>query len=309
MAQTTVDWDGPSWEDHCLDLLRLRYKSPGQFERVPSADQGDLGIEGFSHDGCAYQCYSPDRLLPIKERYERQRDKLTEDLGKLEKKQTDLVRILGGVMIRTYVFMTPVHDSRRLNRHAKTKAEEVRAKNLPHCHPQFDVVIHTEEDYIVERAELISLGLNKWRLASVPVPETAVQNYVDSNPVLIATMDDKLSRIPELTAGEELKLRSRLLRYKLVADNKLDEIRGHHPVAWEHIQDLRSAEGLRLEVECLLSRAAPADLLRQTADSYRDTLKGSLVFLTDTDASDLAWGTATDWLAECPLDFRVASGS
>lgn len=84
MGQTTLDWDGPSWEQHCLKLLRLRYKAPGQFEYVPSSDQGDLGIEGFSHDGCAYQCYAPEGPLPIKDRYERQRDKLTEDLAKLE---------------------------------------------------------------------------------------------------------------------------------------------------------------------------------------------------------------------------------
>lgn len=308
MGQTALDWDGMSWEEHCINLLRLRYRVPGQFERVPSGDQGDLGIEGFSHDGCAYQCYAPEGPLPIKDRYERQRDKLTEDLAKLEKNQTDFVRILGGVVIKTYVFMTPTHDSRRLNGHAKTKAEEVRAKSLPHCHPRFDVVIHTEDDYPVERAELISLGLKKWHLAPISVPDVAVQTFVDSNPSFIKTMDEKLSRIPNLSADQRFKLRSQLLRWKLIADNKLDEIRGHHAAAWEHIQGMRSGEGQRLEVECLLSQAAAAELLRQTADNYRDTLKDSLAFLTDVDATDLAWGTATDWLAECPLDFRVMSG-
>jgi hypothetical protein len=40
VPQTTLDWDGDGWEQHCLQLLRLRYREPGQFERVPSSDQG-----------------------------------------------------------------------------------------------------------------------------------------------------------------------------------------------------------------------------------------------------------------------------
>ena len=201
VAQTALGWDGPSWEEHCLNLLRMRYKAPGQFERIPSSDQGDLGVEGFSHDGCVYQCYAPDGPLPIKDRYEKQRDKLTEDLGKLERYQDELVKILGGVVITVYVFMTPIHDSKRLNLHAKTKAAEIRAKGLPHCAQEFDVVIHTEADYLVEQSELISLGLQKWQLTHVQVAELAVQTYCESNPDLIATIDGKLTRMPGMNAG------------------------------------------------------------------------------------------------------------
>jgi rRNA maturation protein Nop10 len=308
MAQTSLDWDGPSWEEYCLNLLRMRYKAPGQFERIPSSDQGDLGIEGFSHDGCAYQCYAPDRFLPIKDRYEKQRDKLTEDLGKLVKNEAELVRVLGGVTIRVYAFLTPVHDSRRLNQHAKTKAAEVRAQGLPHCHHEFDVVIQTDADYLLEQAQLISLGLQKWHLTPVSVPDAAVQTYVNSNPDLISTIDGKLARLPDLTAAQRAQLREYLLRQKLAADNKLEEIRGHHPAAWEHIQGVRATKESALEIECLLSPLAPPELLRETFGVYRDVLKDELVFLTDGDATELAWGTTADWLAECPLDFRVASG-
>jgi hypothetical protein len=306
VPQTTLDWDGEGWEQHCLQLLRLRYREPGQFERVPSSDQGDLGIEAFSHDGCAYQCYAPDGPLPIRDRYEKQRDKLTEDVGKLIDNQTDLLAILGGVVIRTYVFMTPVHDSRRLNRHAKTKAKEVCAKGLPHCAPDFDIVIHTEEDYAVERQELMNLGLHKLHLDPLPVPEAAVHSYVASNPDLIATIDGKLSKLPGLGAAERIALRMRLLRRKLMADNKLVEIRGHHAAGWEGVQELRAHREGVLEMECLLSTADPRKLLQDTADGYAEALLDHLAFLTGSDATDIAWGTTADWLAECPLDFRTA---
>lgn len=305
MPQTTLDWDGDDWEEHCLNLLHMRYKAPGQFERVPSSDQGDLGIEGFSHDGCVYQCYAPQSPLPIKDRYERQRDKLTEDISKLERHEAELVAVLGGVEIRLYVFMTPIHDSRRLNEHAKKKAAEIRRKNLAHCSPEFDVVVHTEADYAVERNELIALGLHKWNLSAVPIPETAVHGYVHSNPDFIATIDEKLGRLSGLATEEKIELRSHLLVRKLTADNKLGEIRGQFAAAWEQIQELRAAKEASLAIECLLSQDDPRDLLYSTANAYCATLKDNLTFLYDSDASDLAWGTTTDWLAECPLNFRT----
>jgi hypothetical protein len=307
VPQTPLDWDGKGWEERCVSLLRMRYKQPGQFERVPSTDQGDLGIEGFSHDGCAYQCYAPNTLLPTKDRYERQRDKLTEDVGKLITNQAELIAILGGVVIRVYAFMTPTHDSRRLNRHAKTKAADIRAKFLPHCADDFDIVIQTEEDYAVEHRELMDLGLHKLHLTRVPMPEAAVHSYCTSNPDLIATIDGKLAKVPGLGTSDRTALRMQLLKEKLIADNKLSEIRGHNAPAWERIQGMRADREATLEIESVLSTEDPRTLIAHTAHQYRDCLKESLTFLAEGDASDLAWGTTADWLAECPLDFQDGS--
>jgi hypothetical protein len=307
VLQTLRDWDGKQWEARCVSLLRMRYKQPGQFERIPSADQGDLGIEGFSHDGCVYQCYAPDGPLPTRDRYERQRDKLTEDVGKLATNQAELIAVLGGVVIRLYAFMTPTHDSRRLNRHAKTKAADIRAMCLAHCAEDFDIVIQTEEDYAVEQRELMDLGLNKLHLTRVPMPEAAVHSYCTSNPDLIATIDGKLANIPGLGTSERTALRMKLLRQKLIADNKLSEIRGHNAPAWERIQGMRADREATLEIESVLSTEDPGMLIAHTAQNYRDCLRASMTFLTESDASDLAWGTTTDWLAECPLDFRTGS--
>jgi hypothetical protein len=307
VPHTPLDWDGTAWEEHCLSMLRMRYKEPGQFEHIPSTDQGDLGIEGFSHDGCAYQCYAPKGPLPTADRYERQRGKLTEDLGKLATNQAELVGVLGGVVIRVYVFMTPTHDSRRLNRHAKTKAAEIRAMGLPHCAPDFDIVIQTEEDYVVERRELMELGLHKLHLTAIPMPEAAVHTYCASHPELITTLDGKLAKVPGLGADGRTALRMHLLKKKLIADNKLLEIRGHNAPAWERIQVLRADREATLEIECVLSTEDPRTLIQHTAHEYQDQIEESLTFLTEGDASDLAWGTTADWLAECPLDFQNGS--
>jgi hypothetical protein len=309
MAQTQLDWDGTEWEDHCLKLLRMRYRQTGQFEHVPSLDSGDLGIEGFSHDGCAYQCYAPQGPLPIKERYEKQRDKLTTDINKLVVNEVELLAVLGGMLIRTYVFMTPMHDSRRLNRHCKKKAAELRAMSLSHLAPEFDVVIHTEVDFAMELRQLIDIGLREFHLQPILIPEAAMQAYIASHPLLISTIDGKLNRLPNIEDAERKQLRAHLLMRKLTADNKLDEIRETHPSAWDRIQMIRAAKEKDLEIECLISQVGGNELLQNTATSYHSTLKNNLAFLNDEDAMDLAWGTTADWLAECPLDFREVQGS
>ena len=50
--------DGTTWERRVKTWLRLRYPG-GDFEEVPADHGGDWGIEGFSRDGIAYQCYAP----------------------------------------------------------------------------------------------------------------------------------------------------------------------------------------------------------------------------------------------------------
>ena len=59
--------DGNEWQQLICRLLIHRYGL--QFEMVPDGHGGDLGIEGFSRDGCAYQCYAPDEPISVAERY------------------------------------------------------------------------------------------------------------------------------------------------------------------------------------------------------------------------------------------------
>jgi len=306
MAQNELDWEGPAWESHCLDLLRLRYKEPGHFQRIPSRDQGDLGIEGFSIDGCVYQCYAHEGALPTKERYEKQRKKLTTDLKKLVINEVELRTILGTVKIRTYVFMTPIHDSKRLNAHAKTKAAEIRGMDLSICTEDFDIIIHTEADYPVERAEILNLGLDRFRFPPFSSSSQAVDHFINTNPEFLAIITEKLTRIRELDRDEIEQLLKHLVSQKLDADNKLSEIRRTYVDGWERIQSARAIRETSLAVSSILSVLDSRVLLSTTSMEYKQMLLSEFGFLSEEAAEVIAWGTTTDWLAECPLNFRTA---
>jgi hypothetical protein len=63
---------GDQREEHVVELVE-----------VPDDDRGDAGLEAFSMSGCAYQCYAPEgEPLTMTQRYNKQRDKMTADVGK-----------------------------------------------------------------------------------------------------------------------------------------------------------------------------------------------------------------------------------
>ena len=80
--ETVRLWQGDEWEKWCLQLIQMAFGSD-KVQPVPARHKGDLGIEAFTHDGHALQCYAVQEPVSTKERYEKQRDKLTTDLGKL----------------------------------------------------------------------------------------------------------------------------------------------------------------------------------------------------------------------------------
>src|SRR5580704_2897009 len=141
-------------------LLRLHY-GPGQFVDVPAKHGGDFGIEGFSRDGCAYQCYAAEEPLATNDLYEKQRDKITMDLFKFVKNRLHLIKLFTTTKISRWILMVPRFESTRLIQHAGKKAEEVRASNLPYVVVDFQVCVETDDLFAVERAALLKNGLTQ----------------------------------------------------------------------------------------------------------------------------------------------------
>src|SRR5690349_8707017 len=104
--------DGATWERRVKGWLRLRY--PGEFEELPADHGGDFGIEGFSRDGIAYQCYAPKSRLKAKDLYENQRTKITEDINKFIKNSNNLSKVFKGLKIHSWWLVVPEHKSAKL---------------------------------------------------------------------------------------------------------------------------------------------------------------------------------------------------
>ncbi|MDX2218048.1 MAG: hypothetical protein SF172_03375 [Burkholderiales bacterium] len=124
------------------------------------ASPGDYGIDGFTLDsGLAFQCYCPEKHYSRPELYEKQRDKITEDVGKLRTHQKPILDRVGSNKFSKWIFLTPEYDKNDLLAHARSKEVEVRSWNLPFLTSDFQIVIRDASDYRTEINEIRVLSL------------------------------------------------------------------------------------------------------------------------------------------------------
>jgi hypothetical protein len=141
--------DGPSWEALCQQVFKRKFGSDG-YQEMP-ASPGDFGIEGYTaSSGLAFQCYCPDNHYTRSELYDKQRDKITEDLQKLKDYEKQLQERLGTTKIEKWLFVTPEIDRNKLLKHAKTKEAEVRKWGLPFLSDNFTVLVQDGDHYLIE---------------------------------------------------------------------------------------------------------------------------------------------------------------
>jgi hypothetical protein len=69
---------------------------------------GDYGIEGWTADGHAFQCYCPEKDYTQDELYEALRRKITADIPKLQRNAKQIAARIGATRIRSWLFVTPV---------------------------------------------------------------------------------------------------------------------------------------------------------------------------------------------------------
>lgn len=146
--------DGAAWENCAAERLRAHHAAADQrteLVAVPADDGGDLGVDLFTRTGgTLYQCYVARDWNSAHDLYEKQRDKLTEDVGKLLKpdKQKDLRELFGATVIKEWILVVPKHRSRKLIQHANIKAQELKADPSRPAFLDPDIIIHvwTEAD-------------------------------------------------------------------------------------------------------------------------------------------------------------------
>ncbi len=110
--------DGNDWEKYCQKLFRLKYDD---YQEIPARFGGDLGIEGYTKSGLAFQCYCPDDNPNPKELYISQRDKITSDIRKLIRNGRELKKLLGKTVLNQWHFVTPVYYDKQLVVHCSQK--------------------------------------------------------------------------------------------------------------------------------------------------------------------------------------------
>lgn len=137
--------DGDKWESIIQAVFKRRYDTYQDMVASP----GDLGIEGFVLDeGIFIQCYCPDEHYDTKTLYEKQRDKITKDIGKLSINEAELLKHIGDCKISQWLFITPRIAKHEIHSHARIKEAEIKKANLKFIADDFQILVKDLNVYI-----------------------------------------------------------------------------------------------------------------------------------------------------------------
>ena len=305
ISYSEQELDPERWEKLIDKLYRIKYKDEG-YQYIPARDDGDCGIEGYTETGIVYQCYFPEGEYSPKDLYVKLRDKMTKDLGKIEK-NIDKLKELGIVNIKEWHFVTPKYEDRNILKHANSKEKELLNKKregiIPIIDENFKIYIKTLDDFTSEIAVLIRTSNEyKFILPSITKIDFSScdsekkENISRKIKVLRNNLDDEKTK----------KLVNTYVEFYLKGIQVLNEIRLHSPELYEEIINIENAYRINMEIKCdsNIDNNMNQGLFREILEDFEKKLTEQLGnVLSYKDIGELKQEIIGKWLADCPLDF------
>ncbi len=306
MASQISQLTGDDWQDWANKLLCCHY-GPTEYQTIPDGDRGDAGLEGFTRtEGHAYQAYGCEEPVSRKERFEKQRDKMTQDINKFINNRTTLQRLLGTVKVTRWALLVPHYDSKEIVSHASSKTTEVRGHNLPYVATSFQVCVCEEVSFVEARDRLINVRARTLEVTTTPPTAAQIAAWAAANEEPSAILTEKLRRLPTLhTNTARRDFHNKLLDWYLRGRDVLDALR-QHPDVFVKVSKAKSHHETYLAA-AIATGSAPQDLLMSSINDLRQTLEKEVRELHVFSSSSLAHEAVADWLLRCPLDFPEQS--
>lgn len=299
-------FNGSTWEGLCQQVFKRKYLAEG-YQQMP-ASPGDYGIEGFTVDtGWGFQCYCPDKHYDRSELYDKQRDKITEDLGKLKTHQAELLARLGTTKLCRWVFVTPEIDKNKLLAHARTKEQEVRQWGLPHVDPNFTVLLHDGDHYIVEinqvrsaAGEALIFDAKAPVLKELAGPKEDYERNVQrkcrarlSAPVPKPNLEERVEQLTQMTIESFLE-----------SDGHFRSISVSAPPVYFRLVGLINEYENQVIEQSTSWRATPEELTAKVREGLAERIVADLSpEISRATADKIARHMVARWLAVCQLNY------
>lgn len=292
-------WSGEDWQEFAFALVQLRHGATN-VQRVPDGVRGDGGLEFFTTDGCLVQCYAPQEVSDVAKSSSAMKQKATRDLPKLAQYQDIISRMLQTIKARRWILLCPFLDDKDVVAHVRKKGIELFNAQLPFLTPDFEALVHSQEDFAIEVRALREKAIGPSLRTKQP-DETFIEQQSKSS--FSSKLDEKLSRAFAGLSAEQLEEKSKdHLRSFFQRENAIEQLRLNYPTTWERYVNSVTAEEKRLK---LIGAAGtgPREQLAESLQRIEDGLKRDIPDLSQSTRTDLATGTLSDWLIRCPLDF------
>lgn len=305
MTRHRRDWEAVEWQGQARRLVQRRHGAVN-VQSVPDEVQGDCGIEFYTLDGTAYQCYAPEKHSAVQAAASAMKAKAGRDLGKLAKHRDKLVRIFGSTRIERWILLCPFLDDKDVVAYVRTKGAEVPALGLEFISERFEAVVQSLEDFEHESAALRALPLLIAPTAGLMTASLLQTPGSDLETVLI----DKLQRANPKDHAEQIERKKQAFvnaharRESVLAKMSLEQ-----PELWERAMVCINSEEQRLEATGAAGEV-PIAMLHNSLDRIERILQNDVADVAQATIQEISTGTIADWLMRCPLDFpRSASGA
>jgi hypothetical protein len=305
MPGDATPWDPKEWERHIQRVLKLRYAQPvGSYQHIADDIKGDCGIEGFATDGTAYQCYACQNWNDFGVLLDHQKNKMTLDISKLLRNETELLSILGDIRIGIWNFVLPFWNDKDLLKHARKKESEVRAKKPKHTKDDFRIAVITGEEFLVEKQMLAKQDLYKFDVKELPDTVQTAAMWMDQNKglELVSNLTRKANVIVN---GKSAKVREAFLN-RMVKDYTagsviLSKLEQDVPEVYEEVIKKKTDREGELETASATNTLVPGKFFDETLSQYKAELRG-VAGISPRAADILAREAVSDWLLRCPLE-------
>lgn len=300
-------FDGNSWERLCQLVFKRKFSCDG-YTHIP-ATPGDYGLEGFTKTtGYGFQCYCPDKNYSTKDLYDKQRDKITTDLKKLQTNETDLKQIFGPSKIRCWHLVTPTIAHNDLLKHAQTKELEVRSWSLSILDTNFQILIHDADHYAVEIQEMqFALG-KALEFGGLPTTLPILGSNADAyqQNILRKTRARLTNRVPDGKLEERVtRIYQATLREFLDLDPHLKRINDTAPMVHSKLARLINGYEAYVDETCSTWEGSPQDLTEKIRDGLAERIAKELgPAIDETGAAQIARLMVARWIAVCEVDYE-----
>lgn len=296
-------FDGDSWEELIQKVFKLRY-CDSQYIEMP-ATPGDYGIEGFVvKNGIAFQCYCPDKTYNGKELYEKIRDKMTNDLNKLEKFESQIAGRIGKDKILEWIFITPDLPYNKIHLHCRKKEKEVSSLGLSIVDDSLKVLIYDGEYYLKEIYEILSYGSNNLTFIKAPDDFIKISDDYEQYELNISRKN-KIRLSGKTTTEEQIKKINNTTNEKFIhCDQLFRDIMRKSPEVYYRLVKIISQYEDEISEICISWEDTPQNLINNVKDTLGKRLKESIPNLDVSDRSKICDLMVSKWLALCPLDFE-----
>lgn len=299
---------GENWQQLIVSLLKIRY-AVGEFVEIPDTVRGDCGIEGYVRDGKAFQCYAAEEPLTISELTNRQKIKISRDLGKLKSNSNKLLPILGTTRLSRWILVVPRWEDKDVHSHAEAKASEIRAASLPYIANDFAPAIVTCEDFVIERQKLVVAGRDTLRIIISDVDPGQVADWADQHDNLIGNLDRKALAICKGNASGARKLRDEFVKHYLQGYNALEKLRSLYPELYEMALRIKTDKENFLAAESAIPDSLPPQKMKEVLEAFKNELTKAMPGMSNHSRNQLVYEAVSDWLLRCPLDFPTDDSS